>query len=110
MRLFRRELLQIINDILDFSKTEAGKLRLEIIDFDLRAADRRGRRTLAEQIQTKKLEFAAFIHPELPTTLRGDPGRLRQILINLIGNALKFTERGEVTVEAVLWPLKRLTT
>ena len=92
-------LLQLINDILDFSKTEAGKLRLEIIDFDLRAAVEDAVGLLAEQVQTKKLELAVFIHPGLPTALRGDPGRLRQVLINLIGNALKFTERGEVTVE-----------
>jgi len=95
-------LLQIINDILDFSKTEAGKLHLEIIDFDLRAAIEEAVGLLAEQTQTKKLELAAFIHPNVPTSLRGDPGRLRQILINLIGNSVKFTERGEVTVEAAL--------
>ncbi|HKN86372.1 MAG TPA: response regulator [Nitrospiraceae bacterium] len=92
-------LLQLINDILDFSKTEAGKLRLEIIDFDLRAAVEDAVGLLADQVQTKKLELAVFIHSGLPTALRGDPGRLRQVLINLIGNAIKFTERGEVTVE-----------
>ncbi|MDQ6733486.1 MAG: ATP-binding protein, partial [Nitrospirota bacterium] len=95
-------LLQIINDILDFSKTEAGKLRLEIIDFDLRTAVEDAVGLLADQVQAKKLELAIFIHPDLSTALRGDPGRLRQVLINLIGNAVKFTERGEVTVEAVL--------
>lgn len=94
-------LLQIINDILDFSKTEAGKLRLEIIDFDLRAAVEDAVGLLAEQTQAKNLELAAFIHPDIATALRGDPGRLRQVLINLIGNAIKFTQQGEVTVEIV---------
>jgi PAS domain S-box-containing protein len=94
-------LLQIINDILDFSKTEAGKLRLEMIDFDLRGAVEDAVSLLAEQVHAKHLELAAFIHPEVPTALRGDPGRLRQVLINLIGNAIKFTEHGEVTVEVL---------
>jgi two-component system, sensor histidine kinase and response regulator len=95
-------LLQIINDILDFSKTESGKLHLEIIDFDLRAAVEDALGLLAEQVQSKRLELTAFIHPDVPTALRGDPGRLRQVLINLIGNAVKFTERGEVSVEIAL--------
>jgi two-component system, sensor histidine kinase and response regulator len=102
VRYSGENLLQLINDILDFSKTEAGKLRLEIIDFDLRTAVEDAVGLLADQVQTKKLELAVFIHPDLPTALRGDPGRLRQVLINLIGNAVKFTERGEVTVEAIL--------
>jgi two-component system, sensor histidine kinase and response regulator len=102
VRYSGENLLQLINDILDFSKTEAGKLRLEIIDFDLRTAVEDAVGLLADQVQTKKLELAVFIHPGLPTALRGDPGRLRQVLINLIGNAVKFTERGEVTVEAIL--------
>jgi PAS domain S-box-containing protein len=95
-------LLQIINDILDFSKTEAGKLHLEIIDFELRTALEDTVGLLAEQAHAKKLELTAFIHPNVPTALCGDPGRLRQVLMNLIGNSIKFTERGEVTVEAML--------
>ena len=96
-------LLQLINDILDFSKTEAGKLRLEIIDFDLGAAVEDAVGLLADQVQTKKIELAVLIHPNLPMAVRGDPGRLRQVLINLIGNAVKFTEHGEVTVEVTLF-------
>lgn len=94
-------LLQIINDILDFSKTEAGKLRLEIIDFDLRAAVEDAVGLLAEQAQAKNLELVAFIDPHVPIALRGDPGRLRQVLLNLIGNAVKFTQQGEVTLEVL---------
>ena len=101
VRYSGENLLQIINDILDFSKTEAGKLRLEMIDFDLRAAVEDAVGLLAEQVQAKNLELAAFIHPDVPTALRGDPGRLRQVLMNLIGNAIKFTDHGEVIVEVV---------
>ena len=97
-----KTLLDIINDILDFSKIEAGKLHWKLSTSTCAQRSRRPSDYLAEQTQTKKLELAAFIHPNVPTSLRGDPGRLRQILINLIGNSVKFTERGEVTVEAAL--------
>jgi signal transduction histidine kinase/ActR/RegA family two-component response regulator len=91
-------LLNILNDILDFSKVEAGKLRLEIIDLDLLMLVDDVVDVLSFAATEKKLELTACIDPAAPAHLRGDPGRLRQILVNLVGNAIKFTERGDVSI------------
>jgi signal transduction histidine kinase/CheY-like chemotaxis protein len=95
-------LLSIINDILDYSKIESGKLDLENIDFDLRASMEEVTDLLALKAHEKDLEYVAVIHPEVPSLLCGDPGRLRQILVNLVGNAIKFTDDGEVTIRVSL--------
>ncbi len=93
-------LLAVIDDVLDFSKMEAGKLDLEVIDFDLRRTIEEIVELFAERAHRKGIELTALIDPATPSALRGDPNRLRQMLTNLLGNALKFTERGEVVVRA----------
>jgi PAS domain S-box-containing protein len=95
-------LLSLINDILDYSKMEAGKMELEILDFDLGCLLDEVVDILAFKAQEKGLEFGSLLPPRVPTRLRGDPGRLRQILMNLANNALKFTEQGQVLIEVSL--------
>jgi signal transduction histidine kinase/CheY-like chemotaxis protein/ligand-binding sensor domain-containing protein/HPt (histidine-containing phosphotransfer) domain-containing protein len=92
-------LLTLINDILDFSKIEAGKMDIDPISFDIRETLGEALKTLALRAHQKGLEIAFDVHPSVPSWLVGDPGRLRQVILNLVGNALKFTERGEVVLE-----------
>ena len=94
-------LLHIINDILDFSKIEAGKLSLERTDFDLREVVERSAELLAHRAQAKNLELICWMAPDVPAQLCGDPVRLQQILVNLLGNAVKFTDHGEVVLRLV---------
>ncbi|MCP9452427.1 MAG: PAS domain S-box protein, partial [Nitrospira sp.] len=89
-------LLEIVNDILDFSKADAGKMELEWLDFDIRTTVEETVALVAERAYAKGLEVGCLVQAAVPERLRGDPGRLRQILLNLLGNAIKFTERGEV--------------
>ncbi|HSK87326.1 MAG TPA: response regulator, partial [Anaerolineales bacterium] len=93
-------LLVLINDILDFSKIEAGRLELETISFDLRNTIEDVGYALAKRAEEKGLELVCLIHPDLTADLRGDPARLRQILVNLVGNAIKFTHQGEIIIRA----------
>ena len=95
-------LLVVINEILDYSKIEANKLELEIIDFDLRLTIEDMIDVLSITASQKGLELACEVHHEVPSLLKGDPGRLRQILINLVGNAIKFTEEGEIAIRVAL--------
>jgi PAS domain S-box-containing protein len=95
-------LLSLINDVLDFSKIEAEKVELENIVFDLRTSVEDTAVLLAGRAQSKGLEIASLVDYDVPTTLSGDPGRLRQVLTNLLGNAIKFTEEGEILLKAEL--------
>ena len=95
-------LLSVINDILDFSKIEARKLELEILDFDLCTTLEDTGEMLAVRAQEKGLELTCLVEPEVPSLLRGDPGRLRQIIVNLAANGVKFTHQGEVLIRASL--------
>jgi len=95
-------LLDIINGILDFSKIEAGKLTLETLDFDLRAVVEDVIGLLAEQAARQGVELIGVIDADVPTAVQGDPGRLRQILLNLVGNAVKFTAQGDIAVRVEL--------
>lgn len=95
-------LLSVINDVLDFSKIEAGKMEMETIDFDLRSLLDDLGTMMSLRTREKDLEFVCAAEPEVPALLRGDPGRLRQILVNLVGNAVKFTHEGEISVQTFL--------
>jgi PAS domain S-box-containing protein len=97
-RVSGENLLQLINDILDFSKIEAGRLELETLEFDLGELVEEALDLLALRAHERGLELAAVFAPGTPRRVRGDPGRVRQILVNLLSNAVKFTERGEVVV------------
>jgi PAS domain S-box-containing protein len=98
VRTSAESLLTIINDVLNFSKIEAGKLELESIDFKLRGSIEPTLKTLALRAYQKGLELNCSIEPDVPDALLGDPSRLRQILVNLLGNSLKFTEKGEINL------------
>jgi two-component system sensor histidine kinase/response regulator len=99
VRISAESLLTIINDILDFSKVDAGRLEIEVITFDLRRCVEELMKVFVIRAHSKGLELRLAVHPSVPTSVVSDPARLRQILINLVGNALKFTERGEIVVE-----------
>ncbi len=92
-------LLSIINDILDFSKIDAGKLEFDLIDFNLRGTLEETTKALRLRARQKNLGLTCRIASDVPDALIGDPGRLRQVIINLVGNAIKFTEQGEVTIQ-----------
>ncbi|MEI7990772.1 MAG: ATP-binding protein, partial [Chloroflexota bacterium] len=98
IRASGESLLTLINDILDFSKMEAGKLEFELLDFDLRRLLEDFGAAMAFRTREKGLELLCTAEPDVPAFLQGDPGRLRQILTNLLGNAIKFTQKGEVSV------------
>ncbi len=99
VRTSAEALLILLNDILDFSKIESGKLELESIDFDVNTTLEDTLDLLAERASHKQVELTGVVFPDVPTRLKGDPGRIRQILLNLIGNAIKFTQQGEVSVQ-----------
>src|SRR6185295_12584705 len=95
-------LLAIINDILDFSKIEAGRMELRPTEFDLREVVDGVVEMLAEPAQRKGLELCCQVNAAVPSVVRGDPQRLRQVLVNLVGNALKFTDAGDVVARVGL--------
>ena len=100
-------LLTVINDILDFSKIEAGKIDLEDIEFDLRSVIEDAAEVVAHGADAKGLELAVMVQPGLLEDVRGDPVRVRQVLLNLLSNAVKFTETGEVVLRAMSEPVRR---
>ncbi len=102
VKLSADSLLTVINDILDFSKIEAGKIDLDVIDFNLRDCVEEALKTFAASADSKGLELLCEITPEVPEMVMGDPGRLRQVLLNLVSNAIKFTSSGEVALRVEL--------
>jgi signal transduction histidine kinase/DNA-binding response OmpR family regulator len=98
VRLSAESLLTVINDILDFSKIEAGKMEMESIPFEFRESLGETMKALSYRAQQKGLEIIYEVQPDVPESLLGDPGRIRQILVNLVGNSIKFTEHGEIVV------------
>ena len=98
VRLSAESLLSIINDVLDFSKIEAGKIEIEAIPFDLRESLGETMQSLSIRAHQKGLELIYDVQPDVPEALVGDPGRIRQILVNLVGNAIKFTSHGEIFI------------
>ncbi|WP_263351800.1 MHYT domain-containing protein [Acidicapsa acidisoli] len=102
VKLSADSLLHVINEILDFSKIEAGRLELEDEDYDLHDCMESTLKTLALKADEKSLELLCEVAPDVPDTVRGDSARLRQVLVNLIGNAIKFTRHGEVSLKATL--------
>lgn len=102
IKVSAESLLVIVNDILDFSKIEAGKLDFETLDFDLRLSLEEMIEVITFKAREKGIEIACFIHPDVPALLKGDPGRLRQIILNLSTNAIKFTENGSVSIRVTL--------
>ncbi|MDH5429301.1 MAG: response regulator, partial [Nitrospirota bacterium] len=101
VRTSAEALLTLLNDILDFSKMEAGKLELESIEFNVPNILEDTLDVLAERASQKHVELTGLVFPDVPTRLKGDPGRIRQILLNLVGNAIKFTNQGEVSVQVL---------
>jgi PAS domain S-box-containing protein len=99
LRTSGESLLSIINDILDFSKIEAGRLKLNEFPFDLRSCVEEALDLMAPKAREKHLDMVHIVHDDLPASLIGDDQRLRQVLLNLVGNAIKFTDRGEVSLE-----------
>jgi signal transduction histidine kinase/ActR/RegA family two-component response regulator len=99
IRISAESLLTIINDILDFSKIEAGKMELDLVEFDVRQMVEGVAQLFAERIGAQGLELECRVSASVPAVMRGDPGRLRQVLTNLVGNALKFTQRGQIAIE-----------
>ncbi len=101
LRSSGKSLLSIINDILDFSKIESGKLEMEVLDFNLGTTIEETLDLLSEKAAAKQLELTSYVFADVPTLLRGDASRLRQILLNLVGNAIKFTPAGEVSIRVL---------
>jgi signal transduction histidine kinase/DNA-binding response OmpR family regulator len=102
VRYSAESLLTILNDILDFSKIEVGKLSLDLLEFNVRDHLGQAMKTLAARAYEKNLELAYFVPPEIPECVVGDPVRLRQVILNLVGNAIKFTEQGEVVLRVAI--------